>query len=89
MKISISVNDELLQEIDKAAKRLNVNRSVFFTLSAQEKIKNDNIATNLPQITELLQLAMLKKAQNQDTSEIENKLNELGIGKKSDNKTKK
>ena len=63
-------------------------REYFNKAQYMSQIKNDNIATNLPQITELLQLAMLRKAQNQDTREIENKLTELGIGKDTDNKTK-
>lgn len=65
MKISISVNEELLKEIEEAAKQLNVNRSVFFTLAAQEKIKNDKIVSHLPKFTELMQMAYTQNTEKE------------------------
>ena len=89
MRISVSVTDELLRQVDEAANKLNINRSAYIAISIQEKIKNDNIATNLPKITELMQQAMIRQAKNLDTSDIEKDLNKLGVGRDSDNQTKK
>lgn len=80
MRISVSLTDELLRQVDEAANNLNINRSAYIAIAIQEKIKNDNIATNLPKITELMQQAMVRQAKNLDTSDIENDLNKLSIG---------
>lgn len=89
MRISISVTDELLRQVDEAANKLNINRSAYIAIAIQEKIKNDNIVTSLPKITELLQQAMIRQAKNLDTSDIEKDLNKLGVGRDSDIQTEK
>ncbi len=89
MQVSLSMTKELLQEVDEAAKKLNINRSAYISIAVQEKIKNDNVASNLPKITELLQQAMIRQAKNLDTSDIEKDLNKLGVGRDSDIQTEK
>lgn len=89
MRITISVTDELLRQVVEAAKKLNINRSAYVSIAIQEKIKNDNVATNLPKITELMQQAMILQAKNLDTSDIENDLNKLCVGRDLDNQAKK
>ena len=90
MQVSLSMTKELLKQVDEAASMLNINRSAYIAIAVQEKIKNDNVARNLPKITELLQEAMFRKANGLDISDIDSNLNQLGLGKNiSENEDKK
>ncbi len=54
-RVSITLNDKLLEEIDKRAGELCLSRSAFITTAVVAKLNADDLTKNLPLITAQMQ----------------------------------
>lgn len=50
MKIGISLQDEIVNKIDKASLRMGVSRSAYIAISVSEKLKNDEVVEIMPEM---------------------------------------
>lgn len=50
MKIGISLQDEIVNKIDKASLRMGVSRSAYIAISVSEKLKNDEVVESMPEM---------------------------------------
>jgi metal-responsive CopG/Arc/MetJ family transcriptional regulator len=53
MRLSISINDDLVQKIDEYAKSKYMSRSAFLALAADTYINQSNVMENLPALMKL------------------------------------
>lgn len=53
MRISVNLDENLVEEIDKKAKKLHVSRSAYIALSVSRQMQIDDMTDNLPNIVEL------------------------------------
>lgn len=52
VRINVSLSEELLYEIDRRAKKLNLTRSAFIAMTASYKMQQDDLIEKLPQMVE-------------------------------------
>ena len=60
MRLSITINDELLQKIDEYAKSKYMSRSAFLALAADTYINQANVMDNLPALVKLYEQSEAK-----------------------------
>lgn len=59
MRINITLNDELLKEVDAMASKLNVSRSAYIAFALSQKLQSDKLIETMPQM--MLALAESQK----------------------------
>lgn len=59
MRINITLNDELLKEVDTMATKLNVSRSAYIAFALSQKLQSDKLIETMPQM--MLALAESQK----------------------------
>lgn len=52
MRINVSISEELLNEIDKRAKRLNLSRSSYLAMTASYRMEQEDLIEKLPEMFE-------------------------------------
>ena len=65
MRVSINVPDELLEKIDKRAKKLYISRSAYISTALAQKLQADDMFDVMPQI--------LSKMNDSELARIEEK----------------
>lgn len=58
-KINITINDDLLKQVDERANELCLSRSAYITSALVTKLQSDELMKNLPVITQ--QMAQLSE----------------------------
>lgn len=63
MRINLSIPDELLKRVDESAKKLNMNRSAFVSMSITRQLESEQIINNLPSMLETFNNAIEESKQ--------------------------
>lgn len=61
LKVTITLPDDLLVELDKAAAATNLNRSAYIAVAVTNKIQQDEVLKQMPYIIEKLKANDLKE----------------------------
>ena len=58
MRINISLNEDLLKQIDVQAKKMNVSRSAYISNACSQKMQSDNFMNYLPGLVKAMNKAI-------------------------------
>ena len=72
MRINLNVPDELLAQVDDAAKAMYMTRTAWLIMAMQQRLQTDTVAKSLPMITEMYNDAKRRKKQEEIRS-VENR----------------
>lgn len=68
MRVNINLDEELLKQVDEEAKKMFVSRSSYIAFAVAQKINNDKMMSNLPEIVKTMKDAVeLEKAKTGKT----------------------
>jgi metal-responsive CopG/Arc/MetJ family transcriptional regulator len=54
-RITMNLPDELLEDIDSSAKRMNVNRTAYIVMSLTQKQEAEKVTKALPELSRLME----------------------------------
>lgn len=64
MRVNINMDQELLKAVDEQATKIHVSRSAYIAFACTQKIQNDKMLENMPDLLRAMQLAAeMKKAE--------------------------
>ena len=63
MRTNLNVPDELLAQVDDAAKAMYMTRTAWLIMAMQQRLQTDTVAKSLPMITEMYNDAKLRQIQ--------------------------
>lgn len=61
VRVTITIPDDLLESLDKAAAATNLNRSAYIAVAVTNKIQQDEVLKQMPYIIEKLKANDLKE----------------------------
>jgi len=61
MRINISMDEDLIKKVDEVATKMHVSRSSYIAFAVSQKIQNDEILSNMPEILRMLQAMQTEK----------------------------
>ena len=71
MRLNVTMKENLVKQIDKAAKEMGVSRSAFLALAAAKMIKEDKMVENIPELIDAVRMIVEHDKSNNDGSEGE------------------
>jgi len=61
MRLTISMDEDLIKKVDAAANKMHVSRSAYIAFAVSQKIQADEMFNNMPELLNLLQAIKEKK----------------------------
>ncbi len=58
MRLGINVPEELVKQIDERANKMFISRSAYITMALSQKLQNDAILDNVPEMLEIMKTAV-------------------------------
>lgn len=67
MRLSINLSEDLVKQIDEKAKALYISRSAFIATALSQKLQNDKLMENVPEMIQTMKSAVeLEKKRTED-----------------------
>lgn len=55
MRVNVAIQDDLLARLDEAADALSISRSAFISIAISQKLQQDDLMANLPNLFSAMQ----------------------------------